>query len=100
VNELNKLKSIEEIRFKANPLNLEFDRNAIRQLLVAKIEKLSILNRTIVDADERRGSEIDYLRKVGKELAELIKNNKDDNDINLFKSQNHPRYDALALSEC
>ena len=110
INELNKLKSLEEINLKLNPLNnLESNTN-IRQMIISKIGGLQIYNRTTINVrnrekfDERKGAEIDYLKKYGAEWLKITDENCGINSHELeemkikFKNE-HPRYSELVKSK-
>lgn len=89
-----------ELRFKMNPLNHSDQNENIRQFIIAKIENLKILNRTNVERKERKGAEIDYLKKFAKIWLDL-EAKKDlpetQNELNLFYQQ-HPSYQNLIKS--
>ncbi|RMZ96709.1 tubulin-specific chaperone E [Brachionus plicatilis] len=106
INELNKLKSLEELMFKLNPLcNTEND-GTLRQMIISKISSLRMFNRTRVERDERIGderksSEIDYLKKFAKQWYEIREaiNSAESVDVkNNFEQKlsdfyfDHPRY--------
>ena len=96
INELNKLKSLNELRLKSNPLNHNNKPENMRQLVIAKVENLKMFNRTLIEADERKGAEIDYLKKFGKEWLDLkASDNKLKQDI--FHNE-HPCYVKLTES--
>lgn len=65
INELNKLKHLEELRMNFNALMETATPETVRQLLVAKLKHLKRCNRTVVEGDERKGAEIDYLKRFG-----------------------------------
>lgn len=62
-----------------------------RQLVIARIAQLQNLNRTFIDAQERRGAEIDYLKKYG--LAYL--DSRDDPALSAKFEADHPSYMRL-----
>lgn len=66
-NELNKLAGLKEVIFKNNPLSTQYDEMSLRGHVIAKIESLQILNRTLVTEAERQGAELDYMRAFGAE---------------------------------
>uniref|UniRef100_T1J621 Tubulin-specific chaperone E n=1 Tax=Strigamia maritima TaxID=126957 RepID=T1J621_STRMM len=65
IAELNKLKKLKELRMRNNPICDTETPALLRQLFIAKIGGLKMLNRVQVTSDERRGAEIDYLKKYG-----------------------------------
>ena len=60
-----------------------------RQLVIARISGLQNLNRTFVDGQERRGAEIDYLKKFGLQFLDA---KEDPLALSKFYAQ-HPRYE-------
>lgn len=93
INELNKLKCLTDLRFKFNPLNSTDKSENIRQLFVAKLSQLEILNRTKLGYSERMGSEIDYLKKFASEWMEVQKS---DDKLQLEKFYyDHPCFQDL-----
>ena len=60
-----------------------------RQLVIARISGLQNLNRTFVDGQERRGAEIDYLKKFGLQFLDA---KEDPQALAKFYTQ-HPRYE-------
>lgn len=107
MNELNKLKSLEELVFKFNPLNESDKQGTIRQMFFAKMEKLKLFNRSPLIREERKGAEIDYLKEFAKtwiELSAKLEKSTDDeekkavqNTLDQFYIE-HPRYLALIKS--
>ncbi|OWF42186.1 tubulin-specific chaperone E-like [Mizuhopecten yessoensis] len=96
INELNKLKCLKELKIIQNPLLNTATPETVRQLIVAKIAGLEHCNRTKVTKEERRGAEIDYLKRFGQLW---IKSGGSQDDKNKkpsteFTSQ-HPRYQDL-----
>lgn len=93
INELNKLKSLKELKMIQNPLLGTAIPETVRQLIVAKIAGLEHCNRTQVTKKERRGAEIDYLKRFG-QLWIKAGGSQDENKNNPsseFTSE-HPRY--------
>jgi hypothetical protein len=96
------LKSFFELKLKQNPLNDTDKPHNIRQTATARIENLTLFNRTNVvqrkgaDANERKGAEIDYLKKYGKEWLE-VKRSKDQARMDAFLSE-HPTYKNIIES--
>ncbi|KAK9876763.1 hypothetical protein WA026_015004 [Henosepilachna vigintioctopunctata] len=67
INELNRLKSLEDLRFVKNPI-LETQSEANRfQIVVARIGNLKTFNGTEIKAENRRGAEYDYIKLYGLE---------------------------------
>ncbi|XP_060797024.1 tubulin-specific chaperone E [Neoarius graeffei] len=67
LNELEKLRSLVNLSCSRNPLmELEKNHKTTRQLLIARISQLEILNRCEVLQEERRGAELDYCKKFGR----------------------------------
>ncbi|KAI5616619.1 tubulin-specific chaperone E [Silurus asotus] len=67
INELEKLRALAQLSCNRNPLlDLEKNRETTRQLIIASISQLEILNRSQVLPQERRGAELDYCKKFGR----------------------------------
>jgi len=56
---------------KFNTLNGTDNLENIRQFVIAKLSRLKIFNRTPISPGERKGSEIDYLKKFGQEWIDI-----------------------------
>ncbi|GFG39933.1 hypothetical protein Cfor_08990 [Coptotermes formosanus] len=100
INELNKLLHLEDMRFRENPVLQDESAETSRQLIIARIGNIKNLNGIVITSDERKGAEIDYLKKYGVQWAAVAKpvdilNRKPVWDI-FF--QTHPRY-ALLLDK-
>ncbi|XP_074655996.1 tubulin-specific chaperone E-like [Tubulanus polymorphus] len=96
INELNKLMKLEEIRFKKNPLCETVNVETLRQLLIAKLGNLKVCDRTEVTTAERKGSEIDYLKRFGPMWLEAGGNS--DPILNKPSAEfilQHPRYQHI-----
>ncbi|KAH9498249.1 hypothetical protein Btru_009458 [Bulinus truncatus] len=96
INELNKLQHLEELEIADNPILRTFSYDTVRQLFVAKIGSLKLISRTPISFEERKGAEIDYLKRFGAEWK-LSGGNCDktkNNPSNEFTA-NHPRYQIL-----
>lgn len=65
INELHKLACLEELRIKDNPLMSSATPQTVRQLLIARLKHPKMCNRTEVTSEERKGAEIDYLKRFG-----------------------------------
>ncbi|XP_067243718.1 tubulin-specific chaperone E [Chanodichthys erythropterus] len=66
VNELEKLRSLLHLSCRRNPL-LQTEKNleTARQILIARLSRLQLLDRRQVEPDERRGAELDYCKRFG-----------------------------------
>ena len=108
INELDKLKSLQEIRFRFNPLNNSDTPENVREMFVAKLPRIEILNRTRIIKNEHLGAEYDYLKRYGIEWYEVTEGK----DINgqaipaeLLEEKrkafyrDHPRYTLLVKSK-
>ncbi|CAF0886026.1 unnamed protein product [Brachionus calyciflorus] len=109
INQLHKLKSLEELRLKSNPLCETEKSETFRQMIIAKIGNLRVVNRTQIErkdriGDERKMAEIDYLKKFAKkwyELKESIESAKTEDEKKKAQYQldrfhlEHPRYMAI-----
>lgn len=62
ISELNKLKVLKEIRITNNPVLFSVIPETARQLIIAKVSGLEVLNRTEITRSERRGAELDYIK--------------------------------------
>ncbi|KAL1123967.1 hypothetical protein AAG570_001737 [Ranatra chinensis] len=95
VSELEKLPSLDELKFRENPVLNGISRETARQILIARVSKLKILNGQAVFDDERRGAEYDYLKQNGRMWLD---SSKDENARRAFLVS-HPRYPELIKSE-
>ncbi|XP_072516825.1 tubulin-specific chaperone E isoform X2 [Salminus brasiliensis] len=97
INELDKLRTLVQLSCKRNPLmDLEKNRETTRQLLIARIGQLEIVNRSQVLQEERRGAELDYCKKFGR--AWLQAGGHSDPEKNHPSAEfiaEHPRYLTL-----
>ncbi|KPP76339.1 hypothetical protein Z043_104320 [Scleropages formosus] len=101
VNELEKLASLQQLSCHRNPL-IEQDRTpeTTRQLFIARIGQLQVLNKSEVMREERKGAELDYCKMFcvmwlgsgGNRDPEL------DRPSGEFVEQ-HPRFQSLIRSE-
>ncbi|XP_015429023.1 PREDICTED: tubulin-specific chaperone E [Dufourea novaeangliae] len=91
VSELEKINNLEELKFRENPILKDENLETTRQLIIARISKLKILNGTEIVHDERRGAEYDYLKLY---LSKWIETENDSEKRNEFLSE-HPRYPSL-----
>jgi hypothetical protein len=84
---------------KSNPLNQnEKAPGDVRQFVIAKITNLKMFNRTPIETGERKGAEIDYLKKFGKEWLEL-KSTPNKIKLDIFLNE-HPTYVKISESIC
>ncbi|ESO94310.1 hypothetical protein LOTGIDRAFT_189635 [Lottia gigantea] len=96
INELGKLKNLKELMFLFNPITESETMETVRQLQIAKIPTLTLLNRTEILAEERKGAEIDYLKRYGQQWRDSggsqdsEKNKPSDEFI-----KQHPRYQFI-----
>ncbi|XP_046601692.1 tubulin-specific chaperone E isoform X2 [Neodiprion lecontei] len=67
ISELDKLLSLQDLKFRDNPILKCGTPETTRQLIIARISKLKFLNGTEVWQDERTGAEYDYLKLFGKQ---------------------------------
>ncbi|XP_056022932.1 tubulin-specific chaperone E-like isoform X2 [Ostrea edulis] len=65
INELNKLQSFEDLQINGNPIQDTASPETVRQLIIAKVANLKKCQRTEVTNEERKGAEIDYLKRFG-----------------------------------
>ncbi|XP_062606244.1 tubulin-specific chaperone E-like [Saccostrea cucullata] len=65
INELDKLKRFEDLQINGNPIQDTASPETVRQLIIAKVANLKKCQRTEVTDEERRGAEIDYLKRFG-----------------------------------
>ena len=88
---LDYLPSLREIKCRDNPIIDSENSQTSRQLVIAAVANLKVVNGTEVEKTERFGAEIDFLKKYGLEYLEAIKD--------LDKLENfcvkYPRYQAL-----
>lgn len=88
IGELNKLASLSDLKITGNPI-LETENEATRnQLIIARIGKLRNLNGSLIETNERRGAEYDYIKKYGLEWLQ-VKENVEEREKFLLK---HNRY--------
>lgn len=93
INELNKLKCLSELQLKDNPLMDSANPQTVRQLLIAKLKHLKMCNRTMITTEERKGAEIDYLKRFGPEWVKAggSQNLNQNNPSKEFVAS-HPRF--------
>ncbi|CAL1290073.1 unnamed protein product [Larinioides sclopetarius] len=94
ISELNKLKNLRILMVNNNPIVLSVIPETARQLIIAKIQGLEILNRTQIDRSERRGAELDYLKRYRNEWASSCGNLTQSELSDAFMAE-HPTYIIL-----
>ncbi|XP_017291159.1 tubulin-specific chaperone E [Kryptolebias marmoratus] len=92
VNELAKLPCLMKLSCRGNRL-VSSDQNpkTANQMLIAKLEHLVVLNNSEITSEERRGSELDYIKMFGEEW---LKAGGPGQPSTQFINQ-HPRYQKL-----
>uniref|UniRef100_A0A5S6QYR0 Tubulin-specific chaperone E n=1 Tax=Trichuris muris TaxID=70415 RepID=A0A5S6QYR0_TRIMR len=93
-DELNKLPNLKCLIVRRNPICSSVDEATCRQLIIARIKKLKVLNRVEISPAERRGAEIDYLQYFGNEWRWLNDHEGESCAPADFHSR-HPRYAEL-----
>lgn len=97
INELSRLCSLAEVMLQGNPVMEIGDRLTNRQIVEAKIPRLKVLNREVVTASDRRGAEIDYLKRFGPQWIAANKageENERRKKLNAFHVE-HPQFQSL-----
>ncbi len=89
ISNLNRL-PLEDLRIRCNPvLELE-DGDTCRQIIIASIKSLKVLNSTEIFRTERHGAELDYFKKFGIEYLDIVEKNDEKQLEDFFRV--HPRY--------
>ncbi|KAF7273590.1 hypothetical protein GWI33_013698 [Rhynchophorus ferrugineus] len=65
ISELNKLPCLEELKFVNNPILKSESAETCSAIVIAKIGSLKIYNGRMISYEDRRGSEVDYLKMYG-----------------------------------
>jgi tubulin-specific chaperone E len=91
---LDKLSHLEDLKFRGNPILENETIETTRQLIIARIAKLKILNGTEILHDERRGAEYDYLKLY---LPVWLETESNSENRTSFITE-HPRYPILVES--
>ncbi|XP_071641418.1 tubulin-specific chaperone E-like isoform X1 [Temnothorax longispinosus] len=91
ISELDKLSNLEDLKFRENPILKNETVETARQLIIAKIAKLKILNGTEIPHNERRGAEHDYLKLF---LPVWLETESNSEKRTSFINE-HPRYPIL-----
>ncbi|XP_030765565.1 tubulin-specific chaperone E [Sitophilus oryzae] len=76
LSELNKLPNLEELKFINCPILKSENAETASAIVIAKIRSLKIYNGRIINHEDRRGSELDYMKKYGLEWLR-VKNTPD-----------------------
>ncbi|XP_046907060.1 tubulin-specific chaperone E isoform X2 [Hypomesus transpacificus] len=94
VSELEKLSSLVKLSCRNNPLlSRENNPETATQLLIARVGKLEVLNRSQITLEERRGAELDYCKMFGLEwLASGGHRDPQQNHPSTEFTAQHPRY--------
>ncbi|XP_012522074.1 tubulin-specific chaperone E isoform X2 [Monomorium pharaonis] len=91
ISELDKLSNLEDLKFRGNPILENEIVETARQLIIARIAKLKILNGTEILSSERRGAEYDYLKLYLPVWLETESNS----EKRMSFITEHPRYPIL-----
>jgi hypothetical protein len=89
------MRSLVDLKFRLNPI-LETDKgDNCRQIIVALIASLKVLNGTEIFKEERYGSELDYLKRYGKEYLDIAGTSQAHDEALTTFYKRHPRYPEL-----
>lgn len=96
MDELAKLPSLVKLSCRGNRL-VSGDGNlqTAKQLLVARLGRLVVLNRSTVQPEERRGAELDYIKMFGEEWLKAGGRSQVSEEF----IRRHPRYLSLIESK-
>ncbi|NXD65424.1 TBCE protein, partial [Eolophus roseicapillus] len=99
VNELDKLPSLRSLQCHNNPvMDTEKNPETLRQLIIAKISQLEVLNKSEIPPAERKGAELDYRKIFGNDWLAAGGNwNPEKNNPSEEFLAAHPRYPLLCL---
>ncbi|KAM9259071.1 tubulin-specific chaperone E isoform 2-T2 [Cariama cristata] len=99
INELDKLPSLRSLQCHNNPFSdTEKNPETLRQLIIAKISQLEVLNKSEILPAERKGAELDYRKIFGNDWLAAGGNwNPEKNKPSEEFLAAHPRYPALCL---
>ncbi|XP_064915794.1 tubulin-specific chaperone E isoform X1 [Columba livia] len=99
INELDKLPSLRSLQCHNNPfVDTEKNPETLRQLIIAKISQLEVLNKSEILPAERKGAELDYRKIFGNDwLAAGGHWNPEKNNPSEEFLAAHPRYLLLCL---
>ena len=90
IEALNVLNSLVHFKVKDNPILEKENKETCRQLIIAAMKSIKYLNGSLIEKQERRGAEIDFLKKYGKEYL-MVQGNAASSGYQKFVV-NHPRY--------
>ncbi|XP_011304811.1 tubulin-specific chaperone E [Fopius arisanus] len=74
ITELEKLQNLSDLKFRDNPVLKAESPETARQLIIARISGLKVLNSTEIPVTERRDAEHDYMKLFAKEWLQLSEN--------------------------
>ncbi|KAK7118943.1 hypothetical protein R3I94_020953 [Phoxinus phoxinus] len=97
VNELEKLRSLLHLSCRRNPL-LQKEKNpeTARQIIIARLGRLTLLDMRKVECDERRGAELDYCKMFGSAWLRAGGHSEpEQNQPNTHFLTDHPRFLTL-----
>ncbi|NXE80674.1 TBCE protein, partial [Cochlearius cochlearius] len=99
INELDKLPSLRSLQCHNNPfMDAEKNPETLRQLIIAKISQLEVLNKSEILPAERKGAELDYRKIFGNDWLAAGGNwNPEKNKPSEEFLAAHPRYPSLCL---
>ncbi|NXP45525.1 TBCE protein, partial [Heliornis fulica] len=99
INELDKLPSLRSLQCHNNPfMDTEKNPATLRQLIIAKISQLEVLNKSEILPAERKGAELDYRKIFGNDWLAAGGNwNPEKNKPSEDFLAAHPRYLSLCL---
>ncbi|KAM9017959.1 tubulin-specific chaperone E isoform 2-T2 [Ara ararauna] len=100
INELDKLPSLRSLQCHNNPfMDTEKNPETLRQLIIAKISQLEVLNKSEILPAERKGAELDYRKIFGNDWLAAGGNwNPEKNNPSEEFLAAHPRYPLLCLT--
>lgn len=81
------------MKFRNNPVVDNEKPETARQLIIARISKLKLLNNTEIARDERNGAEWDYLKLFANEWLQVNIDGMEERKNEFIT--NHPRYPTL-----
>ncbi|CAF5053528.1 unnamed protein product, partial [Rotaria sp. Silwood1] len=69
INELSRISSLISLSILRNPIygTNQFENETSKQMIIARLPYLTHLNRVLINRDERRGAEIDYLQRYAQD---------------------------------
>ncbi|EUB55448.1 Tubulin-specific chaperone E [Echinococcus granulosus] len=92
VNAMAQLPSLTNLIISQNPIFASTTPETARQELIARLPRLKSLNRQEIERDERRGAELDFLKRYGKVWAETER--QDEEARRAFKEE-YPGFEQL-----